>query len=119
MPQKWKLFVEFVDPWLTSIYHPLDAVMNAPFKRLVWHEYHDYINSIVQDIFTPSKFKPGDKINISIETLIGFVEKSHGDINGDNTWKRIAKSFNKCWINTWGYSKQFHQHLDHINKSDM
>ena len=79
-----KLVVEFVDPCLTSIYDPPDVVMNYPLKLSVWHVYHNNINHIVQDISTITKFKPGDKIIISRKTLIGFMEKAHDNINGNN-----------------------------------
>ena len=73
----------------------------------------------MQDISTILKFKPGDKIPISRKTLIGFMEKSHGDINGDNIKKWLEESLNKCGINPWGDDERFHQHIYHLNESGM
>ena len=56
----------------------------TPHLKLLFRcEYYDHINRIMQYTSTPSKFKPGDKITISIETMIEYVEKSHGEINGE------------------------------------
>ena len=119
-PPNEQLVVEFVDPCLTSIYQPPDVIMNAPLKRLVRQQYHDHVHRILQDESHSSKFKPGDKVTISRETLIDFVEKAYEDINNENIKKRwIAESFNKCGLNPWGDDSCFLKHLDQVNESGM
>ena len=119
-PPNEQLVVEFVDPCLTSIYQPPDVVMNAPLKRLVRQQYHDHVHRILQDESHSSEFKPGDKVTISRETLIDFVEKAYEDINNENIKKRwIAESFNKCGLNPWGDDSCFLKHLDQVNESGM
>ena len=119
-PKNEKLIVEFVDPCLTSIYQPPDVVMNAPLKRSIRSQYHDYVNQILKDNSRVSKFKPGDKIPISRETLIDFVEKAHEKINIENIKKQwMAESFNKCGLNPWGDDICFLKHLDELSETSM
>lgn len=115
-----QLAVEFVGPCLTSIYQPPDVVMNAPLKRLVRQQYHDHVHRINLDELRSSKFKPGDKVTVSRETLIDFVEKAYEDINNENIKRRrIAESFNKCGLNPWGDDSSFLKHLDQLKESGM
>ena len=86
--QNEQLVLEFVDPCLTSIYQPPDVVMNAPLKRLIREQYHDYVNCILKDETRSIKFKPGDKVTVPRETLIGFIEKVYSIINNENIKRR-------------------------------
>ena len=120
VPENEQLVVEFVDPCLTSMCQPPDVVMNAPLKRLIRRQYHDHVLRMLQGDAGSSKFKPGDKVAISRETLIDFVEKAHDDINSENIKKRqIAESFNEHGLNPWGDDTCFLKHLDQLNESGM
>jgi len=66
------------------------------------------------------KFKLGDKVEISRETQIDFVEKEYDDINSENIKKHwIAELFNKCGLNPLGDDTYFLKHLDQLDKSCM
>ena len=79
------------------MYQTLHIFMISPLKILVRRQYHDHIHRTLQDDARSSKFKSGDKVLISRENLIDFVEKSHDDVNSDNVRKLwIVESFNKC-----------------------
>ena len=94
--------------------------MNAPLKRLIHEQYHDYVNCILKDETLSIRFKPGDKVTVPRETLIGFIEKAYSIINNENIKRRwIAESFNKYGLNPWGDDDCFLKHLDQLNESGM
>ena len=75
--------------------------MCAPLKRLIHQQYHGHIYRILQDESRSFKFKPGDMVTVSRETLIDFVEKAYEDINNENIKRRwITESFNKYGLNS-------------------
>ena len=82
-----QLVVDFVDPWLTSIYQPLDVGMNVPRKRLIRRQHHDHVHHILQVDARSSKFKLGNNVTIPRATLIDFVEKVYGDVKSENIKK--------------------------------
>jgi len=57
---KKRLFIDFVEPCLTSIYQPPDVVLNSPIKRLIWEQYHDHANNVFKDDSKTYNFKAGD-----------------------------------------------------------
>ena len=66
-----QIIVEYVDPCLTSVYQPPDLVMNAPLKRMIRHQYHNYIHDLLQN---PQSRCPalnvGDHVAVSREKLV-------------------------------------------------
>ena len=117
-----KIVVEFVDPCLTSVYQPPDVVMNAPLKRLIRQQYHDYVNQLLRDPPSGVALKAGDKFVVSREALliIGFVENAYQNINAENVKKRwIAESFDRCGLNPWNGDQQFRKHLGKLSESGV
>ena len=115
-----RLVVDFVDPCLTSIYQPPDVVLNSPLKRLIQEQYHDHVNNVFKIASKTQNFKAGDKVSISREKLISFVEEAYENINTENIKNRwISDSFNKCGLNPWGDDYHLREHLAQLNESGM
>ena len=76
-----KIVVEFVDLCLTSIYQHPDVVMNAPLKRSIRRQYHEYVHQLLQSPSSGIALKAGDPISVSRETVVGFIETVYDEIN--------------------------------------
>ena len=93
-PENSKLFIEFIDPCLTSIYQPPDVVMNAPLKKKIRKAYQEHVRSIS---FSETRLKAGKVVDISRKQLVEFVERAFTEINLKNKKNRaIRKSFAQC-----------------------
>jgi hypothetical protein len=110
-----KLVLEWVDKGLTSIYQPGDIAVNKPLKAMVKQEYYNYITQHQKD------FSPGEKIKVSREQLVGFIENAFAKVNENQRKKRmIAKSFRTCGLDPFAENlSEFTKHLDHLCESQV
>jgi hypothetical protein len=94
--------------------------MNAPLKRSIRRQYHDYVHELLQNPSSGLALKAGDPIAVSRETLVGFVENVYENINTENIKKRwITESFNQCGLNPWNGDEQFRKHLGKLSESGV
>ena len=61
--------IEFVDPYLTSIYQSPDAIYNEPFKALI----QEMRNESISTGLTSGNLNIGDKNKVSRDDLINFI----------------------------------------------
>jgi len=115
-----KIVVEFVDPCLTSVYQPPDVVMNAPLKRMIRNQYHDYVNDSIRNPPSGEAPKARSPIAVSRETLVSFVENALRSINEENIKKRwISESFEQCGLNPWKGDDRFRKHIEKLSENGI
>ena len=95
--------------------------MNDPLKRMIRHQYHDYIHDLFRN---PRSGRPaltaGDHVAVSREKLVDFVDNSYQTINKKNIKKRwIAESFGQCGLNPWLGDEKFCTHLEKLSESGV
>jgi hypothetical protein len=76
-----ELVVEFIDPCLTSIYQPPDIVVNGPLKKKIREEYHNHVFELSCNLEESLSLNAGDKIPVSPEDLVRFIENANDKIN--------------------------------------
>ena len=111
-----KIFIEWIDKGLTSVYQPGDIAINKPLKDKIRESYHQHISGIASQ-----NFRAGQRIKISRETLIGFIEEAFVFINKDQKRsKSIYKSFRMCGLNPWDdQMEHFTRHLDSLEDNKL
>lgn len=111
-----RIFIEWIDKGLTSVYQPGDISINKPLKDKIRESYHQYVSAIASE-----NFQAGQKIKVSRETLLGFIEKAFASINQDQKRSHsIYKSFRMCGLNPWDDQLEyFTQHLDSLEKNKL
>ena len=111
-----RIFIEWIDKGLTSVYQPGDIAINKPLKDKIRESYHQHISAI-----TSENFQAGQKIKISRETLLEFIEKAFVSINQDQKRsKSIYKSFRMCGLNPWDDElEHFTRHLDSLEHNKL
>jgi len=111
-----KIFIEWIDKGLTSVYQPGDIAINKPLKDRIRESYHQHLSVIAGE-----DFQAGQKIKISRETLLGFIEKAFRSINSEQKrTKSIYKSFCMCGLNPWDDKLGlFTQHLDSLSQNKL
>jgi len=111
-----KIFIEWIDKGLTSVYQPGDIAINKPLKDRIRESYHQHISAIAH-----GNFQAGQKIKISRETLLGFIEKAFASINQEQKRsKSIYKSFRMCGLNPWDDKlEHFTAHLDSLEQNKL
>jgi hypothetical protein len=117
-PKNSKLFIEFIDPCLTSIYQPPDVVMNAPLKKKIRKAYQEHVRSIS---LSETGLKAGEVVDITRKQLVEFVERAFTEINLENKKTRaIGKSFAQCGLDPDGDNlDKFTHHLDSLGEDGM
>jgi hypothetical protein len=101
-PEQEELVLEFIDPCLTSIYQPPDIVVNGPLKKMIREEYHNHVFGLFRNSEEALSLNAGDKIPVSREDLVGFIENAYDKINSANRKNRwIADSFKTCGLDPW------------------
>jgi hypothetical protein len=109
------LKLEWIDPCLTSIYQPGDISINKPLKEHICAQYYQYVTE------ASTTFIPGEKITVSRETLVGFVEQAFTEINDAQEQNAsIFKSFRTCGLDPWTSSlSPFHKHLECLSENKI
>ena len=90
---KTTIIVDWVDKGLIIIYQPGDIGINKPMKDIIRNSYHPYVTE------NTVSFKAGQKIQVSREQLLSFIEKAVDTINDQQ--KRtmtIYKCFKICGL---------------------
>ena len=108
-----ELFVELIDPNLTSVYQPPDVFFNKPFKQSLRKKYNEYISYLS----TKGLIQPGDNVTISREVLIDFICNSFEEANSRYKLnKDISRSFETCGLNPFCSDDYIFQ--NHLNSLD-
>ena len=119
-PEEEELVVEFIDPCLTSIYQPPDVAVNGPLKKMIREEYHNHVAELFSTSKQSASLNAGDKIPVSRENLVEFIQNAYGKINSVNKKNRwIADSFKTCGLDPWSDTtkKEFEAHLGKLSES--
>ena len=119
-PEEEELVVEFIDPCLTSIYQPPDVAVNGPLKKMIREEYHNHVAELFSTSKQSANLKAGDKIPVSRENLVGFIQNAYDKINSVNIKNRwIADSFKTCGLDPWSENTKrvFEAHLEKLSES--
>lgn len=119
-PEEEELVVEFIDPCLTSIYQPPDVAVNGPLKKMIREEYHNHVAKLFSTSKQSANLKAGDKIPVSRENLVGFIQNAYDKINSVNRKNRwIADSFKTCGLDPWSDTtkQEFEAHLEKLSES--
>ena len=119
-PEEEELVVELIDPCLTSIYQPPDVAVNGPLKKMIREEYHNHVAELFSTSKQSASLNAGDKIPVSRENLVGFIQNAYGKINSVNKKNRwIADSFKTCGLDPWSDTtkKEFEAHLEKLSES--
>jgi hypothetical protein len=111
-----KIFIEWVDKGLTSVYQPGDIAINKPLKDKIRESYHEHVSAIAS-----KNFQAGQRIRVSREILLGFIEKAFRSINRDQKCSSsIYKSFRMCGLNPWDDTlEHFRAHLDSLSQNSL
>jgi len=80
-PEEEELVVEFIDPCLTSIYQPPDVAVNRVLKKMIREEYHNHVTELCRSSEQTTNLNAGDKIPVSRENLVQFIENAYNKIN--------------------------------------
>ncbi|MGH7955200.1 MAG: hypothetical protein ACREOZ_04490 [Gloeomargaritales cyanobacterium] len=108
-PTKTRIEIEYIDGCLTSVYQPCDIVVNRSLKTEVRLQYAQQMRNF------PSK--PGDKMVVTREDLVGFIENATNKINNDQIRGRtIASAFNTCGVNPYATEEQLKIFENHLTK---
>ena len=111
---------EFIDPCLTSIYQPSDVAVNGPLKKMIREEYHNHVAELFSTSKQSANLKAGDKIPVSREKLVEFIQNAYDKINSVNIKNRwIADSFKTCGLDRWSENtkRNFEAHLEKLSES--
>ena len=99
---------KYIEGGLTSVYQPGDVVINKPLKQALRSKYHFFISENLKD------YKPGDRVEVSREMLVQFIEETFNDINlKEKSSRSIMKSFDLCGLNPFAETLQ--PFIDHLN----
>lgn len=104
-----KIVLEWVDGGLTSVYQPGDITVNKPLKTMIKNQYYKYVTE------NKAGFRPGEKIRVSREKLVEFIEASFAEFNETQRKKRgIAQSFRTCGLDP--FAENDRDFVEHLNK---
>ena len=113
--------------YLRTIYRnerdqPPDVVVNGPLKKMIREEYHKYVTELCSDSKQSAYLKAGEKIPVSREKMVGFIESAYkriNDVNKKNRW--IADSFQTCGLDPWSDNTKnvFEAHLEKLSESQV
>ena len=82
--------IDFVNPYLTSIYQPPDVMYNKPFKALIQTKYNESISTELIN----GNLNIGDKYQVPRDDLINFIFQTIDELNQKyHQLKQIFKSF--------------------------
>ena len=108
-----RIIIEYVDQCLTSIYQPCDVVINSKLKKC--------IRTIYSSRMCTNHRKAGEKVKISREELVEFVEDAYSQINQQQkTNSYIKKSFELCGLNPYAPDDiVFERHLASLSENSV
>ena len=111
------IVIEFVDPYLASVYQPPDDIYNKPYKALIRTKYNESISTelIKGNLNIEDKYKISrdDLINFMCQTIDELIEKYHQS-------KQICKSFKQCGLNNLCKNTDlFMKHLVSLTETSM
>jgi hypothetical protein len=112
-PNGVKIVVEYVDECLTSIYQPCDVVINSKLKKA--------IRAIYSTHMCRNHRVAGEKVKISREHLVEFVEEAYLQINQQQkTDSYIKQSFELCGLNPYATDDiVFERHLASLSENSV
>jgi len=80
---------------------------------MIREEYHNHVTELCRSSKQTTNFNVGDKIPVSRENLVRFIENAYNKINFMNRKNRwIADSFKTC-----GLKRDFEAHLEKLSES--
>lgn len=89
--EKDKIIIDYIDGCLTSVYQPCDVVVNKPLKTKIRSEYYKKLSQTTS--------KPGDKVVISREDCVGFIERAIEEVNDEQNYTPyISSAFALCGL---------------------
>jgi hypothetical protein len=110
------LHLEFIDGGLTSVYQPGDLVANGPIKKHLRASYYNHLGKMVAD----GDFRAGDRIHITRELLLQWIEEAFKDYNKNSQKnRRIYKAFALCGLNPEEGDVKFEEHLARLSEEGV
>ena len=114
---RFTFVIEFVDPYLTSVYQPPDVMYNKPFKVLIRTKYNESISIEL----IKCNLNIGDKYKVSRDDLINFICQTIDELNEKyKQTRQISNSFEQCGLNHLIINTDlFLKHLESLTRTFM
>ena len=112
-PNGIKIIIDYADECLTSIYQPCDVVINSKLKKTIRSKYSSHMcrkNRVA-----------GEKVKITREELVQFVEEAYEEINQQQKMDNcIKRSFELCGLNPYALDDSvFERHLASLSENSV
>jgi hypothetical protein len=114
-----RIVIVFIEAGMTAIMQVGDLCINKPLKQHIKSAYYRFRDELFND--AEKCPKPGDKIKVPREKVLGFIEEAYDHINKSNLANRwIAHGFRICGQDPYfGDLSDFDAHLMSLEENEI